>query len=264
MKLKFRIFGNSNMSLELEPRMRVTFLGTRGYIKPKSSRHRMHTSTMVAYRGKRVMIDCGESWIGRIADLKPDAIVITHPHPDHAFGLKLGSPCPVYATAEAWQKIRKFPIQNEFHRVLQPRRPESIEGITFEGFPVVHSVRAPAVGYRISAGKVVLFYVPDVVRISNRARAFSGIRAYIGDGATITRPLIRYKKRSGQLIGHASIETQLEWCKKERVPEMIVTHCGSAIVGGNKRCVEKKLQSLAHKYGVRVEIAHDGMELLLR
>ena len=244
--------------------MKVTFLGTRGYIKPESSRHRMHTATMVAYRGRKVMIDCGESWIGRIADLKPDAIVITHPHPDHAFGLKLGSPCPVYATAEAWKKMKKFPIQKEFRRVLQPRRPERIEGITFEAFPVVHSVRAPAVGYRISAGKVVLFYVPDVVRIYNRARAFSGIRIYIGDGATITRPLIRHEKRNRQQIGHASIETQLGWCRKERVPKMIVTHCGSAIVGGNKRYVRRKLQSLGHKYGVRVEIAHDGMKLLLR
>jgi phosphoribosyl 1,2-cyclic phosphodiesterase len=248
----------------LESRMKVTFLGTRGYIKPESSRHRMHTSTMVAYRGRKVMIDCGESWIGRIADLKPDAIVITHPHPDHALGLKLGSPCPVYATAQAWKKMKKFPIQKEFRRVLQPRWPERIEGITFEAFPVVHSVRAPAVGYQISAGKVALFYVPDVVRISNRARAFSGIRAYIGDGATITRPLIRHDKRNGQPIGHASIETQLLWCRKERVPEMIVTHCGSAIVGGNKRYVRRKLQGLGHKYGVSVEIAHDGMKLLLR
>ena len=244
--------------------MKVTFLGTRGYIKPKSSRHRMHTSTMVAYRGKRVVIDCGENWVGKITDLKPDAIVITHPHPDHAFGLKLGSPCPVYATAEAWKKMKKFPIQKEFRRVLQPRRPERIEGITFEAFPVVHSVRAPAVGYRISAGKVVLFYVPDVAWIPNRSRAFSGIRIYIGDGATITRPLIRHEKRNGQLIGHTSIETQLGWCRKEIVPKMIVTHCGSAIVGGNKRYVQRKLQGLGHKYGVSVEIAHDGMKLLLR
>lgn len=243
--------------------MKVKFLGTRGYIKPKSNRHRVHTSTLFAYRGKRVMIDCGESWVGKIRNLKPHAIVITHPHPDHVFGLKLGSPCPVYATAQAWKKMKKFPIQKEFRRVLQPRRAEKIEGITFEAFPVVHSVLAPAVGYRISAGKVVLFYVPDVVRISNRTSAFSGIRAYIGDGAAMTRPLIRYKKR-GQLIGHASIETQLGWCRKERVREMIVTHCGSAIVGGNKGDVQRKFQSLGHEYGVRVEIAHDGMELLLR
>ena len=244
--------------------MKVTFLGTRGYVKFKSTRHRMHTSTMVAHRGKRVVIDCGESWVGKITDLKPDAIVITHAHPDHAFGLKLGSPCPVYATAEAWKKIKKFPIQKEFRRVVQPRRPERIEGITFEAFPVVHSVRAPAVGYRISAGKVALFYVPDVAWIPNRSRAFLGIRVYIGDGATITRPLIRHEKRDGQVIGHASIETQLGWCRKERVPEMIVIHCGSAIVGGNQRYVETKLQGLGHKYGVTIEIAHDGMNLTLR
>jgi phosphoribosyl 1,2-cyclic phosphodiesterase len=210
------------------------------------------------------MIDCGENWVGKITDLKPRAIVITHSHPDHAFGLKLGSPCPVYAAAEAWKKMRKFPIQEDFRRVLMPRGPKRIGGISFEAFPVVHSVRAPTVGYRISAGKAVLFYVPDVVQISNRARAFSGIRAYIGDGATITRPLIRREKRSGQLIGHAAIETQLRWCRKERVPEMIVTHCGSAIVRGNQRDTQRKLQSLGQKYGVRVKVAHDGMNLMLR
>ncbi|HXV85017.1 MAG TPA: MBL fold metallo-hydrolase [Candidatus Binatia bacterium] len=222
----------------------------------------MHTATMLTYQGKRVMIDCGENWIGKITDLKPHAIVITHPHPDHAFGLKLGSPCPVYATAEAWKKM-KFPIRKEFRRMLTLRRPQRIGGISFEAFPVVHSVRAPAVGYRISAGKIALFYVPDVVRILNRAGAFSGIRTYIGDGATITRPLIRRDKRNHQLIGHTSIETQLRWCRKERVSEMIVTHCGSAIVGGNKRDVQKKLEGLGYKYGVRVEIAHDGMDLVL-
>jgi phosphoribosyl 1,2-cyclic phosphodiesterase len=210
------------------------------------------------------MIDCGETWARKITDLKPHAIVITHFHPDHACGLKLGSPCPVYATAEAWKKLRKFPIQKDFRRLLKPRRPQRIEGITFEAFPVVHSVRAPAVGYRISAGKIVVFYVPDVVRISHRAQAFLGIRAYIGDGATLTRPLTRREKRSHQLIGHTSIEIQLGWCRKERVPEMIVTHCGSAIVRGNKRDVKKRLEGLGHEYGVRVEIAYDGMDLVLR
>jgi phosphoribosyl 1,2-cyclic phosphodiesterase len=219
---------------------------------------------MIVYRGKRVLIDCGESWIGRVTELKPDAIVITHSHPDHAFGLKDGSPCPVYATAEAWKKMKNFPIQKEFHKVLQPRKPARIVGITFEAFPVMHSLLAPAVGYRVSAGKVVVFYVPDVARIPNRSRAFSGIRAYIGDGATITRPLIRRKRSNAQLIGHASIDTQLAWCRKEGVPKMIVTHCGSAIVGGNEECVKEKLQSLGHKYGVAIEIAHDGMDLVLR
>lgn len=243
--------------------MKVIFLGTRGYIKPKSTRHRAHTSTIVAYRRGKVMIDCGESWLGKFSQFKPCAIVITHSHPDHAFGLKEGSPCPVYATAEAWKTMKSFPIPKQFRKVLEPRRPQWIAGITFEAFPVVHSVVAPAVGYRILAGRVVLFYVPDVARIPDRSRALSGIRTYIGDGATITRSLFRHERRSGQLIGHASIETQLGWCKKEGVRKMIVTHCGSAIVASNEEDVGRMLENLESKYGVPIEVAHDGMEIVL-
>jgi phosphoribosyl 1,2-cyclic phosphodiesterase len=159
--------------------------------------------------------------------------------------------------------MKSFPIAKQFRNVLEPRRPQSIAGITFEAFPVVHSVVAPAVGYRILAGKVVLFYVPDVARIPDRSRALSGIRAYIGDGATITRSLFRHERRSGQLIGHASIETQLGWCKKEGVPKMIVTHCGSAIVASNEEDVGTMLENLESKYGVPIEVAHDGMEIVL-
>jgi phosphoribosyl 1,2-cyclic phosphodiesterase len=223
----------------------------------------MHTATLVAYRRGKVMIDCGESWLGKISQLKPSAIVITHSHPDHAFGLKEGSPCPVYASAEAWKVMKSFPIPIRFRNVLEPRRPQWIAGISFEAYPVVHSVVAPAVGYRILAGKAVLFYVPDVARIPHRSRALSGIRTYIGDGATVTRSLFRRKRPSGQLIGHASIETQLGWCKKEGVPRMIVTHCGSAIVASNEKNVGIILESLASQYAVPIQVAYDGMKIVL-
>jgi glyoxylase-like metal-dependent hydrolase (beta-lactamase superfamily II) len=48
------------------------------------------------------MIDCGADWLARLKAVAPSAIVITHAHPDHAFGLARGAPCPVYATAETW------------------------------------------------------------------------------------------------------------------------------------------------------------------
>jgi phosphoribosyl 1,2-cyclic phosphodiesterase len=223
----------------------------------------MHTATIVAYQGKKVMIDCGESWAGRISELKPRAIVITHPHPDHAFGLKDGAPCSVYATAAAWKRMKNFLIPTQLRKVLQPRKPTRIAGITFEAFPVMHSVLAPAVGYRISVGKVAFFYVPDVARIPNRTRAFSGIRAYIGDGATLARPLVRREKQYGRLIGHASIDAQLGWCKKEGVQRVIITHCGSAIVGSDEERTGAKLQRLAQKHGLKIQIARDGMELVL-
>ena len=244
--------------------MKLIFLGTRGNIEPKSPRHRMHTATMVIYRGKNVMIDCGENWLGQVSQLQPRAILITHAHPDHAFGLKHGSPCPVYATTEAWKTMKRFPIPESFRKVVEPRRTERIADMMFEAFPVIHSVLAPAVGYRISAGDVAVFYVPDVVRIPDRSRALAGIRTYIGDGAVITRSLLRRERRYGRLIGHASIQAQLGWCRAEGVAEMIVTHCGSAMVRSNAKDTGKILQSLSVEYGVRIKIAHDGMEIVLR
>src|SRR5262245_50340635 len=124
--------------------MKLTFLGTRGEIEARTPKHRRHSSLLVAHRKRRVMVDCGLDWLGRIDEIAPHAIIVTHAHPDHAFGLKNGSPCPVYATAESWRGIRRYPIDDP--RVVEPRVPIAIEGITFEAFPVEHSITAPAVG----------------------------------------------------------------------------------------------------------------------
>jgi phosphoribosyl 1,2-cyclic phosphodiesterase len=244
--------------------VKLTFLGTRGYVEPKNRKHRRHTSTLVSYRGRSVLIDYGEDWLGMAETIAPRAIVITHAHPDHAFGLRAGAPCPVYATPKTWKSLANFPVRPEQRRTLSARKPILIENMRFVPFPVVHSIRAPAVGYRITAGKITIFYVPDVVRIPRLREAFSGIRVYVGDGATISRPLLRREKRTGKTIGHASIVSQLDWCARHGVPKMMVTHCGSAIVRADPRRVQEKLSHLAHQRGVEVEIAYDGMEYLVR
>jgi phosphoribosyl 1,2-cyclic phosphodiesterase len=188
------------------------------------------------------------------------AIIVTHAHPDHAWGLKEGAPCPVYATSASWAEMDDYAIQER--RVLEPREPAAIEGITFEAFPVEHSTRAPAVGYRVTAGKVAISYVPDVVWIRDRAAALSGARLYIGDGATVTRSMVR--KIEGSLIGHTPLRTQLTWCQKEGVPRAIFTHCGAEIVEGDERTLGAEIRHMADERGVEAEIAHDGMALVLR
>ena len=67
--------------------MKPTFLGTRGEIEARMRRHHMHTSLLVSHRGRDVMIDCGLDWLGKFERLHPDAIVLTHAHPDRAWGL---------------------------------------------------------------------------------------------------------------------------------------------------------------------------------
>jgi phosphoribosyl 1,2-cyclic phosphodiesterase len=239
--------------------MKLTFLGTRGEIEKRTRRHRMHTSLMVSYRSANVMIDCGLDWLGKFERLHPSAIVLTHAHPDHAWGLKQGASYPVYAPQETWRELRYYPIKE--HCLIKERTPMKICGITFEAFPVEHSILSPAVGYRISAGRARIFYAPDLIFIHDRQDALKGVQVFIGDGATVTRTFIR--RRGKRLIGHSPVRTQLTWCEKEGVPQAIITHCGSEIVTGDERELSAKLRALAADRGVKVRIAYDGMKLTL-
>jgi ribonuclease BN (tRNA processing enzyme) len=240
--------------------MKLTFLGTRGEIEARTPRHRMHSALLISYRGVAVMIDCGLDWLGKIGRLHPSAIILTHAHPDHAWGLKSGAPCPVHAPQRTWRTLQGCKIENR--RLIKERVPTEICGIIFEAFAVEHSIIAPAVGYRVSADRASIFYGPDLVLIHNRVSALKDVRVYIGDGATLTRSLVR--KRRDTLIGHASVRTQLEWCARAGVPRAIITHCGSEIVTGDERKLAAKIRSMASERGLEGSIAHDGMELILR
>jgi phosphoribosyl 1,2-cyclic phosphodiesterase len=242
--------------------VKITFLGTRGYIDIRTKKHYRHTATLIEYNRKRVLIDCGIDWLGRLKKIDPHAIILTHAHPDHAWGLQKGAPCPVYATRDSWyvKELKKFPIKNKI--TITDRQIFTIGAITFEVFSEVHSLRCPAVGYRITAGKVTIFYAGDLVSINERHDALKNIQLYIGDGATIVRSMVRAK--DGKLFGHTPIKTQLGWCKKEQVPRAIFTHCGTQIVSAKPSVAEEKIELLGHEFGVHASIAYDGMGLILK
>jgi phosphoribosyl 1,2-cyclic phosphodiesterase len=239
--------------------VKLKFLGTRGEIEIQSRLHRMHSSLEVSYRGHRVMIDWGADWLGRVPRIRPEAIVLTHAHSDHAWGLKDGVPCRVYATEQTWQCLESFPLPDR--GLVEPRAPFGIHNIMFEAFPVEHSLRAPAVGYRITAGRTSIFYVPDLVYIYEQHEALSDIRVYVGDGASLRRPIIR--KRDGCRIGHTSIRTQLGWCRREGVQRVFITHCGSEIVGADSRIINDDVRTLGLEQGVEARVAFDGFEVAL-
>lgn len=240
--------------------MKLVFLGTRGNIEARTARHRRHSSLLVSYYRKQVMIDCGEDWTDQIMDMSVQAVFITHAHPDHAHGLQHGAPCPVYATQEAWSDMEGFPIAER--KIVPAYAPVHAAGMVFKAFPVIHSTHAPAIGYRVRAGKTAVFYVPDVVYIEDRARALQGVALYIGDGATMHRSMVR--KIKGILVGHSPVTTQLSWCKKENVPGALFTHCGSGIVKGDERTLNSRLRGFARERSVNARIAYDGMEIVLR
>lgn len=239
--------------------MRLTFLGTRGEIDLRSRLHRRHSALLVEAGEGRLLVDCGKDWLGEIAAVAPDAILLTHAHDDHAGGLRGGAPCPVYATPETWERLRRFPVE---HRMtIRPDEPLRLLGTRVEAIPVEHSRRAPAVGFRLEAAGVPVFYVPDVASIPQRGRALGGLSIYVGDGASVVRPILR--RRDGARIGHASIRDQLDWCAAEGVPRAVFTHCGSQIVRGDAAALRERVERLGAERGVAASIAEDGLELVL-
>jgi phosphoribosyl 1,2-cyclic phosphodiesterase len=230
-------------------------LGTRANIDECSHEHRWHSVLLAEHGKRRVVIDCGRDWLGRLKQLQADAIVVTHAHPDHVFGLSRGASCPVYATRATWDRIEHYPINDR--KRLSIGKSVDICGLRFEAFAVEHSIRAPAVGFRLSDGRATVFYCPDLARIRRCHAAMMGITAYLGDGAAISRDIFR--KRHGAWIGHASIRTQLAWCRREGVERAIFTHCGTAIVGINALATRALANQLSLEFGLHVAIACDGM-----
>jgi phosphoribosyl 1,2-cyclic phosphodiesterase len=239
-------------------RTNLTFLGTRGEIDVRSRRHRRHSSLLVEHRAARIMIDCGADWLGRVKRVAPTAILLTHAHADHAAGLAAGAPCPVYATRETWDLIGRYPIR--YRRKILAGKPIVVDGLRIKAFPVKHSIRAPAVGFRISVRGKGLIYLPDVAEIPNASTIIRNIDLYIGDGATMSRAMVRRKQ--GVLIGHAAIANQLRWCKQAGIRRAIFTHCGSPIVRGDTRALSARLSQLGRRHGVEARFAYDGDRLL--
>jgi len=238
--------------------VRLTFLGTRGEIEIRSPRHRRHSALLIEHESARIMIDCGADWLGRLHAISPTAIVLTHAHPDHAGGLAQGAPCPVYATKETLRSLSRFPIRDR--RNMPLKRSVAIGGLRFKAYPVQHSIRAPAVGYRVTANAEAFFYLPDVAKLPNPAEALHGVDVYIGDGATMRRSMVRAKE--GTLIGHAPIPAQLDWCAQAHVRRGIFTHCGSPIVRGDPRVLSATIRKLGREYGIDAGLACDGDRML--
>lgn len=216
----------------------------------------MHSAVLLTCAGKRLLLDAGSTWTGRLNALRPDWVAITHAHPDHAFALEEGTDVPVYVSAESYELLKHYPVKR--FRVFAAGDELRLGPFRVRPYDVVHSIRAPAVGFRVRAGSTSVVYNPDIISIVHERSVLTGVDVYIGDGASLTRPIIR--RRGEALFGHTTVRAQLNWCKRYGIRRAYIVHCGKELVQMPPALLQVRVDELAGP-ALQAAVAHDGMRV---
>jgi ribonuclease BN (tRNA processing enzyme) len=227
----------------------LTFLGTKGEIEEETSRHRYHSSLAISSGNTRLLIDYGMLQRYSLEEINPSAILITHAHPDHYRWLKRKEPTdvPVYLTRETLDYGKFLPAGA---RVINPGEEFLIGSFLCQAYRVIHSIRCPAVGWKIKFSRKSLVYNSDLVDIVEKEKVLAGVDYYIGDGAAVRANLVR--RRGDALFGHTRMITQIHWCEKFNIKNIFFTHLGK--------------ETLREEEGFRadhpeVTLAYDGLKV---
>ncbi|MCL4415524.1 MAG: MBL fold metallo-hydrolase [Actinobacteria bacterium] len=237
--------------------MILEFPGTKGEIEESSLLHNYHSSIIINYKDTKVIIDYGEKHApGLDNEINHfDAVLITHAHPDHYIWTKKDDKSvltTVYLTKITYDYSKYKPLN---FNIVEHNKEFKIKNLIFTPVNLIHSLRCPAVCYKIRNNKN-LIYAPDILDFEiPKEDLLKDIDFLIADGSSINVNLVR--SRDGKLFGHAMLKTIIGWCKKAGIRNLIITHCGKQIVSSDEKEVYGKL----FEYGenkVNIEIAFDG------
>lgn len=227
----------------------LLFLGTKGEIEEEKPHHRFHSSLVVTSGNFSLLIDYGMLQRYSISRIHPDYILITHAHPDHYRWLKIDEKTgvPVYLTGETLE-YGKYRPQNA--HVVKLDENFELGPFKCRAYRVIHSIRCPAVGWKIVVGGKTLVYNSDLVDIVEKDDVLTGVDYYIGDGAAVKANLVR--RCGDQLFGHTRMITQIHWCEKYGIRHIIFTHMGRETL--------REEDSFKEQYP-EVTLAYDGMKM---
>ncbi|HKY04168.1 MAG TPA: MBL fold metallo-hydrolase [Blastocatellia bacterium] len=216
---------------------------------------RLRTSVLIEHKESRIIIDTSTDFRQQALRTKLtrlDAILFTHSHADHCFGLDDARPLmfrhgaiPVYATDVTWEGLRRIyayafePAPYPGVPRIIPHRIEgafSLFGLSVEPLVVMHG-KLPVTAYRI--GKTA--YVTDCNFIpDDTCERLRGLDLLVIDA-------LRFKTHPT----HMSLDQSLSYIERLRPARALLTHISHDI---------KHAETSGH-LPEGVEIAYDGLEV---
>lgn len=229
--------------------IKLVFLGTKGEIEESSRKHKYHSSLMLQYKKYKLLIDYGTLQKNKLEKLNTNAVLITHAHPDHYIWTKenIETQIPIYLMKKTFD-YGKFKPRN--YKIIHPKKKFKIGPFTIIPYKVSHSIKCPGIAFKISVKRKNIIYAGDIVDLENKNKILKNVNYYIGDGSSIRANLVR--KRDDKIFGHARITTQIHWCEKAGIKNIIFTHLGKETIRN-----EKKFK----KQYPKIILAYDGMKL---
>ena len=215
---------------------------------------RLRASILLQYAGRSVVIDTGtdfrqQALRARLMDL--DAVLFTHAHADHIFGLddirpynfKTRRPMPVYADARTWDGLRRVydyafnPTSYGGVPSIEPHvitGPFDVFGQSFEPLEVIHG-RLPVVAFRFGRGA----YVTDCNEIpDSTVEGLRDLDVLVLDG-------LRFTDHNT----HLTIPKALRYIERIRPERALLTHMNHEV---RHAVVNAELPD-------GVELAYDGL-----
>ena len=234
--------------MEPNPYMKICVLGSRGETEISGARHRRHSGILI---DDKILCDLGEKSFLR---LKPQAILITHLHPDHAYFILKGKRLPkskIYAP-EAFDVVTK---------VIPPLKKIKVGAYSITSIPTVHSKKVKSTAYLVETKTRRLLYTGDVVWIEKKYwKLFGKLDLVITEGSYFRKGGLVLKNKQGQVYGHTGIPNLVNLFAPF-TRKILLVHFGSWFLK-DIRGAEQKIKSLASR-DLKLIAGYDGLVLTI-
>jgi len=233
--------------------MKIRILGTRGEIESSAPWHSRRSGILV---DGSILLDIGEE---EYLDAEPDAAVITHLHPDHAFFARDGVDFegeidfPVYAPGEYEGDVvvRKLPDRLKIGKY------------EIRAIPARHSLKVESRALVIDDGKSRICYTGDMIWIDKKHDGLlEDLDLVITEGSFYRRKgMVRRDRDTGRIYGHNGIPDLVRLFSRF-TSHIRLVHFGSWFYR-DISSARGKIRDLGHEYGVDVRATRDGEEIAL-